>query len=49
MTKHVHLLMTPDKADGISRVMLSLGRRYVRYVNFEDLGQSESTLIKLTI
>jgi len=35
MTNHVHLLMTPNKADGISRVMQSLGRRYVQYVNFE--------------
>jgi putative transposase len=35
MTNHVHLLMTPDKADGISRVMQSLGRRYVQYINFE--------------
>ncbi len=35
MTNHVHMLMTPDTADGISRVMQSLGRRYVQYVNFE--------------
>lgn len=33
MTNHVHLLMTPERADGISRVMQSLGRRYVQYVN----------------
>ena len=35
MTNHVHLLLSPETADGISRVMQSLGRRYVQYVNFE--------------
>jgi putative transposase len=34
MTNHVHLLMTPATPDGISRVMQSVGRRYVQYVNF---------------
>jgi putative transposase len=33
MTNHVHLLMTPQNSDGVSRVMQSLGRRYVQYVN----------------
>lgn len=33
MTNHVHLLMTPDSTEGISRVMQSLGRRYVQYIN----------------
>lgn len=33
MTNHVHLLMTPGSNDGISRVMQSLGRRYVQYIN----------------
>jgi len=33
MTNHVHLLMTPDSKEGISRVMQSLGRRYVQYIN----------------
>jgi len=33
MTNHVHLLMTPVVADAVSRVMQSLGRRYVRRVN----------------
>lgn len=33
MTNHVHLLMTPTTADGISRVMQSVGRRYVQYIN----------------
>ena len=33
MTNHVHLLMTPDCKEGISRVMQSLGRRYVHYIN----------------
>jgi len=33
MTNHVHLLVTPRKAGGISLLMQSLGRRYVRYFN----------------
>lgn len=33
MTNHVHLLMTPDTADSLPRMMQSLGRRYVRYLN----------------
>lgn len=33
MTNHVHLLMTPERKDGISLVMQSVGRRYVQYVN----------------
>lgn len=34
MTNHVHLLVTPNKADGVSLLMQALGRRYVRYFNF---------------
>jgi putative transposase len=33
MTNHVHMLMTPTSVAGISRVMQTLGRRYVRYIN----------------
>jgi len=33
MTNHVHLLLTPRKPDGVAKVMQSLGRRYVVYVN----------------
>ena len=33
MTNHVHLLMTPARPDGISRLMQSLNRRYAQYVN----------------
>ncbi|MBL4852200.1 MAG: transposase [Gammaproteobacteria bacterium] len=33
MTNHVHLLMTPQAPQGISRLMQDLGRYYVRYVN----------------
>jgi len=33
MTNHIHLLMTPYTADGISRVMQSIGRFYVQYIN----------------
>jgi putative transposase len=33
MTNHVHLLVTPSDAEGLPRMMQSLGRRYVRMVN----------------
>ena len=33
MTNHVHLLMTPEEENGISKLMQSLGRYYVRYIN----------------
>jgi len=34
MTNHVHLLLTPRREDGISKLLQFLGRRYVRYFNF---------------
>lgn len=33
MTNHVHLLLTPAREDSISRVMQSVGRRYVQHIN----------------
>ena len=33
MTNHVHLLLTPDETGSPSRLMQSLGRRYVQYTN----------------
>ncbi len=33
MTNHVHLLMTPEAETGVSQLMQSLGRYYVRYIN----------------
>jgi putative transposase len=33
MTNHVHLLLTPPSPDAISQLMISLGRRYVQYIN----------------
>lgn len=42
MTNHVHLLVTPASANGISWMMQSLGRRYVRYIN--DSYQRTGTL-----
>ncbi len=33
MTNHVHLLVTPWKENGVSRMIQSLGRYYVRYYN----------------
>ncbi len=32
MTNHVHLLMTPETGHGVSQLMQSLGRYYVRYI-----------------
>jgi putative transposase len=34
MTNHVHLMVTPETPEGISSMMQSLGRQYVRYFNF---------------
>lgn len=34
MTNHVHLLITPHKKDGLSKVMQMIGRYYVQYFNF---------------
>ncbi|MDG5499646.1 transposase [Marinobacter sp. BGYM27] len=33
MTNHVHLLLTPQHTDSISRLMQHVGRQYVQYVN----------------
>lgn len=33
MDNHVHLLLTPSTAEGMSRMMQSLGRRYVAWFN----------------
>lgn len=33
MTDHVHLLITPENAQGVSKAMQTLGRNYVRYFN----------------
>jgi putative transposase len=33
MTNHVHLLCTPRVSDAVSKMMQSLGRRYVQYFN----------------
>ena len=35
MTNHVHLLASPHAIGGISNIMQSVGRRYVRYFNRE--------------
>jgi putative transposase len=34
MANHVHLLVTPRQQDSISRLMQSVGRRYVQHVNY---------------
>lgn len=33
MTNHVHLLLTAGSEEGIAKLMQSLGRRYVQYIN----------------
>jgi putative transposase len=33
MTNHVHLLMTPSELISMPKVMQSVGRRYVQYIN----------------
>ena len=33
MTNHVHLLLTPEHAQTVPRVMMSVGRQYVQHVN----------------
>ena len=33
MTNHVHLLVTPQNETGIAKLMQSIGRRYVQYIN----------------
>lgn len=33
MTNHVHLLLTPRKAALVPKLLISLGRRYVQYIN----------------
>jgi putative transposase len=42
LTNHVHLLLTSADADGVSRTMQYLGRRYVPYIN--DTYQRSGTL-----
>ncbi len=34
MTNHLHLLVTPARADSVSKLFQSVGRRYVQYFNF---------------
>jgi len=41
MPDHVHLLLTPADGDGVSRMMQSVGRRYVQHFNREH-GRSGS-------
>ncbi|WP_328984662.1 transposase [Thiorhodovibrio winogradskyi] len=33
MANHVHLLVTPQAAEDLSRLMMAIGRRYVQYIN----------------
>ncbi len=42
MSNHFHLLVTPQTADGLPRMMQAVGRSYVRY--FNDTHQRSGTL-----
>ena len=33
MTNHVHLLITPEHAENVPKLIISLGRRYVQHIN----------------
>jgi len=33
MSNHVHLLLTPERADSVGRLFQSVGRHYVRHIN----------------
>jgi putative transposase len=33
MPNHVHLLLTPKNVDAVPKLIISLGRRYVQYIN----------------
>jgi len=33
MTNNVHLLLTPPQPEAVSQLVISLGRRYVQYIN----------------
>jgi len=33
MTNHVHLLLTPEHAASVPRLIISVGRRYVQYID----------------
>ncbi len=33
MTNHVHLLLSPEHAGAVPRLIIALGRRYVQYIN----------------
>lgn len=33
MTNHVHLLLTPKRAEAVPKLIISLGRRYVQHIN----------------
>jgi putative transposase len=38
MTNHVHLLMTPGTGNAVSRLLQSLGRRYLGQFNETESG-----------
>jgi putative transposase len=33
MTNHVHLLLTPKRAGAVPRLVISMGRGYVQYID----------------
>jgi REP element-mobilizing transposase RayT len=47
MTNHVHLLLTPKNVDAVPKLIISLGRRYVQYIN--ELKGSASIYISMLV
>ena len=45
MTNHVHLLLTPASPQGPAKLMQSVGRRYVQYVN-EPKGSASIDILR---
>ena len=53
MTNHVHLLLTPEQAERVPQMLLSVGRRYVHSINHSSGrtgtlwdGRSKSSLVQ---
>ena len=51
MTNHVHLLLTPKKAEAVPRLIMSLGRRYVQHINrtYKRTGTLRDSRYKSTV
>ena len=43
MTHHVHLLLTPTEVEAVPHLIISLGRRYVQYVNPQQTSKTRTS------